>query len=75
MAEKEQTFAHEQSRRNTRMRWGSMVSGSVMTVLALGLAAYMVYHKIEGIDKVVYAIAALVGVSITGRFILNYKKS
>lgn len=74
MAEKEQEFAHAQTVRNTRTSWYSMLSGSVMTILALGLAFFMVQQKVGGIEYVVGSVAVLVGVSITGRMIINRKR-
>lgn len=75
MAEKEQDFAHAQSVRNTGIRRNSMLSGTIITILAIGLAAYMVHQRSEGIQYVVIALATLVGVAITGRFVLNKAKS
>lgn len=74
MAEKEQAFAHEQSKKNRGIRWYSMVSGSVIVVLAIGLASFMVYKDADNVQYVVGAIAVLVGVAVTGRLILNKPK-
>lgn len=74
MAEKEQAHSHAMGRKKHVAAIAGMITSILLGLSAVGVCYYMIYSKIEGIDNVMYSIAAVLGVAVGGRLYLQAKK-
>jgi len=71
MAELEQRRSHKLATNEQWLRIFGAISGFVLGLAGLSIAIYMVHLDRAHVEHVVYAIAAVIGVALTGRVILG----
>lgn len=75
MAEKQQVHMHKRETRDQIIVVFGQLTGLLMGLAGIGLAYYMVWSETAGTSQVMWAIAGVISVALTGRLLINARKS